>query len=438
MERNRSPADRGKLFYGWIIVGVMAAAGAVSMALGTLNYGLFIKPMGDELGIGRSIFGWGQTVRQVASAVTGPIVGQLIDRFGSRVLLAVSALVTGAAILGLGFISHGWQLIGLLALAGVVGMSGQGALVTSVPVAKWFVRKRGKAMAFMSLGIPIGGVVFLPVTQILIERFGWRDAWIILGLLGVGIIVPLALLFVRRQPEDMGLLPDGAPGSIRVSAAHRESPASPQQEPGERSWTREEVLRSPSFWRLVVVFSVIMLAVSSTGVHRIPYFMDKEIDSRLVSYATAVDAAAAGVSMFLIGMLARRIPANVLGAVCFVLLGLAIFLTILANSAPLMFLATFMFGLGAGGMLLMQNYLWAEYFGRQYLGSIRGIVMPITLVFGGAGAPLAGYVRDATGSYTSIWVAGIGFALLGAAVLAFTPAPTSVHTAQQDAARTPQ
>ena len=75
------------MFYGWVIVGVMAATGAVSMAMGALNFGLFIKPMGDELGIGRSTFGWAQTARQVASAVTSPSVGWLLDRSGSRVML---------------------------------------------------------------------------------------------------------------------------------------------------------------------------------------------------------------------------------------------------------------------------------------------------------------------------------------------------------------
>ena len=87
---NQSP-----FFYGWVIVLVMASVGAMSMGMGSLNFGLFIKPMGDELGIGRAYFGWAQTARQVASSVTSPPVGWLLDRFGSRVMLPVAALVTG-------------------------------------------------------------------------------------------------------------------------------------------------------------------------------------------------------------------------------------------------------------------------------------------------------------------------------------------------------
>jgi MFS family permease len=411
--RRRTP-----LFYGWVIVAVMAAVGALSMALGSLNFGLFIKPMGDELGIGRAIFGWAQSTRQVASAATAPVVGTLLDRFGARVLLTAAALLTGGALVALGFIADGWQLIVLFGLMGIVGMSGPGALVTTVPVTKWFVRQRGKALAYMSLGVPVGGLLLVPLTQILIDAVGWRAAWVWLAIIGAGFIVPLALLFVRRQPEDMGLLPDGAPHL--TAEATGQAATAPLD---ERSWTRGEALRSPTFWRLVVVFSLVMLAIGSVGVHRIPNFMDKGLDARLIAYATALDAAAAGLSTFATGLLTRRFPARFIGAGGFLLLMLASVLTILADNHPVMFLSMIIFGVGIGVLMLMQNFLWADYFGRRYQGSIRGAVMPITLVFSAAGAPIAGYVRDFTGSYVVIWLVAAGLMTLGAVVLALTPSP---------------
>ena len=208
-EERSSGNGQGRFFYGWIIVAVMAASGAVSMAMGSLNFGLFIKPMGDDLGIGRASFGWAQTARQSASSLTSPVIGWLIDRFGSRVMLPVATLATGAAMVGLAYMSLPWHLIALFAVMGLVGMSGPGALVTSVPVLKWFVRDRGRAIAFTSLGIPIGAVLFIPLTQFLINGVGWQTAWVVLAIIGVAVIVPLSAIFVRRQPEDMGLVPDG-------------------------------------------------------------------------------------------------------------------------------------------------------------------------------------------------------------------------------------
>ena len=187
----------------------MAATGAVSMGMGSLNFGLFIKPMGDELGIGRAAFGWAQTARMGASSATSPLIGWLIDRYGSRVMLPVAALATGGALIGLAHVTTSWHLVVLFVVMGLVGMSGPGALVTTVPVLKWFVRNRGKAVAYVGLGIPIGALLFIPLTQVLINEIGWRNAWIVLATIGVVVIVPLGAIFIRRQPEDVGMLPDG-------------------------------------------------------------------------------------------------------------------------------------------------------------------------------------------------------------------------------------
>jgi predicted MFS family arabinose efflux permease len=89
----------------------------------------------------------------------------------------------------------------------------------------------------------------------------------------------------------------------------------------------------------------------------------------------------------------------------------------------MVYASMWVFGMGIGGMMFLQNYIWADYFGRGHLGKIRGLVMPITLVAGGAGAPVAGYVYDATGTYNQIWWAGVAFMLFGALIVAFTGRP---------------
>ena len=402
-----------RFFYGWIVVAVMATASALAMALGSLNFGLFIKPMGDELGVGRAVFGWAQSAVQIANAAFAPTMGRLIDRFGARYLLAGAALLTGAALIGLSLATEGWHVVVAFAVVGTAGVSGGASLITSVPVTKLFVRERGRALAFLGRGGPVGGLVFVPVTQLLIDGVGWRSAWVVLALLGAGLIVPLSILFVRRQPEDMGLLPDGAALPLPGVA-----PA-----PAERSWTRAEALRSPVFWRLIVAFGLLSLGTGMVALHRIPSFMDRGLDPRLISYATALDAGAAGLAAFTVGILTRRFPVRLLGAAGCVTLALASALTIATDDHPTMFASMIVFGLGIGAWILMQGYIWAAYFGRAHLGAIRGAVLPLTLVFGGAGAPLAGYVRDATGSYVPAWRAAIVLMLVAALVLALTPPP---------------
>ena len=421
----RSPwGDQPFFYYGWMIVFVMASAGAVSMAMGSLNFGLFIKPMGDELGIGRAYFGWAQTARQVSSSVTSPTVGWLLDRFGSRILLPVAAVVTGGAMITLAFISSSWHLVALFAVMGLVGMSGPGALVTSVPILKWFVRRRGAAVAFVGLGIPVGAMIFVPLTQYFIDAWGWRTAWIVLAILGISIIVPLSLIFLRRRPEDMDLLPDGLPP--RAKTVNGVDTSEEPLEGLEISWTARNAMRTLPFWSLVVVFSMVALAIGTVAVHRIAAFMDRGLDPTLVSLATAFDAVCAGVATFAFGMLVRWVSVRILGAIGFCLLGLASVMTIYADYTSLMFVSMAVFGLGIGGMMFLQNFVWADYFGREYVGSIRGVVAPITLTVGGIGPPLAGYVRDWTGSYNSVWWGGVCLMFLAALVILATKAPKNM------------
>ena len=414
---------RPRFFYGWVIVFVMATAGAVSMAMGSLNFGLFIVPMGNSLGIGRSWFGWAQTARQFSSSVTSPAVGWLLDRYGSRVMLPVAALVTGLAMIALAFMTDAWHLVALYAAMGLVGMSGPGALVTSVPVLKWFVRERGRAIAYMGLGIPIGAIVFVPLTQIFIDAWGWETAWIALACIGIGAIVPLAAIFVRRQPEDMGLLPDGEVAPPAAGSGLRGGVPAASAAALEYSWTAAQALRSPTFWSLVAVFSMVSLAVGTVAVHRIADFTDRGFDTTLISWATAFDAVCAGAATFAFGRLVSRVAARFLGAVGFGLLAIASVMTIYAQSDATMFGSMAIFGLGIGGMMFLQNFIWADYFGREYVGSIRGISMPINLIVGGIGAPIAGYAHEWTGTYTAMWWIGVGLMAASALLLLATAAP---------------
>ena len=421
------------LYYGWVIVFVMATAGAVSMAMGSLNFGLFIKPMGDSLGIGRAWFGWAQTIRQISSALTSPPVGWLIDRYGSRVMLPIAAIVTASAMVALSFMNDAgdaWFMVAMFALMGLVGMSGPGALVTSVPVLKWFVRKRGQAISFMALGIPIGAMVFVPLTQMFIDWWGWETAWVVLAAIGVSVIAPLAAIFVRRQPEDMGLLPDG--DSLHSSEDHDDDSTQPAPVVDEVSWTVKEATRSPVFWSLVAMFSMVSLATSTVALHRIPDFADRGFDTTLIAYATAFDAVCAGAASFTFGLLVSRVPGRLLGALGFSFLAIASVMTIYAADDVTMFSSMAVFGLGIGGMMFLQNFIWADYFGRENVGAIRGFAMPINLILGAAGAPIAGYVYDYTGSYTEVWWVGVGLMVCSVVLASVTPPPNRPATPEAE------
>ena len=179
--------------------------------MGGVNLGLFVPPMKDDLGFGQTVFGLAQTARLVGFSVTGWLVGRYLDRFGARLPLIVAGLIMGFSVAAVSLIDAGWQMVVLFLIGSMTGLQGQGAnLYSTVPIARWFQRKRGKAFSLTFLGIPVGIFVLSPLSQFLIDNVGWRDTWLIMAVMGTNVTILVAVLIIRRQPDDMGLLPDGS------------------------------------------------------------------------------------------------------------------------------------------------------------------------------------------------------------------------------------
>ena len=159
-----------RLFYGWVIVARTFAINFSTMATGTLNFGLFVLPMGRALGMSRSQFGWAQTTRGLSAGLSSFLIGRILDRYGPRVLVVVAASTIGVCLLAVSRSSAASQVILLFGVMGICGLAAPNSLVTSVPVAKWFRRVRGRALALATTGLGLGGVAFLPITQGLIDH----------------------------------------------------------------------------------------------------------------------------------------------------------------------------------------------------------------------------------------------------------------------------
>lgn len=272
-----------KIFYGWIIIAAMGVMNFAIQGAGLFNMGLFIIPMCRDIGISRSMFGWLVTSRSLAGGLSTFLLGYLVDRFGSRCLLPLSALITGLCMIGFGLSDQVKYLFPLFILIGLAGLAaGGGGVLTAVPVAKWFVRKRGLAIGIATLGTGLGAVFFIPFTQFFIEHFGWRKAWFVLAVLLMSLIVPIASLVVRRQPEDLGLLPDGDTEKDRLSQ-------DPSVITEEAVWTVRDAMGTRSFWLLNSAMLLWGMA-NGAAVHRIAFWIQQGFDAQLVSFVFTIDA----------------------------------------------------------------------------------------------------------------------------------------------------
>ncbi|MDA0733235.1 MAG: MFS transporter [Chloroflexi bacterium] len=384
-----------------------------TMATGNLNFGLFVLPMGQALGMSRSQFGWMQTTRRVSASFSSFLIGRLIDRYGPRFLIVAAAPLIGICLLLVSRTTAPWQVILLFGVIGVSGMAAPNGIVTTVPVAKWFRRNRGKALAVAATGLGVGGVILLPVTQWLIDWLGWRGAWVVLAIIFMSLSMPIAALFLRRQPEDMGLTVDGDP----VSRATTVSTTHPEPDTPEVQWTVKEALHTGALWKLMVVFGISGLAQGGASVHRIPYWIERGFDPQVVSFAFASDAAGAATMVLIAGWLADRFPIRFIATASFLGFVAAILLMIVGFNEYLLFASTITFGLSVGAGMIVHSYIIAAYYGRAFLGSIRGIILPINLISAGVGAPLVGYLRDWLDSYILAWWLILGLYLLAAVVM---------------------
>lgn len=415
------------VFYGWIIVAALALEGMVSTALLGINFGLFINPISKELGVKQAFFGWAQTARLAGTAASSYPIGRLLDRYGARWPMMAAGILVGIAVLAMSGITAGWHMLVLFVFMGLNGLQGvAGNLYAMVPISRWFVRDRGKAMSRVVMGTIVGIFIAAPLTQFLIGGIGWRSTMVALGIAG-GVLIALLALPIKREPAEMGLLPDGdsREGHPGEEGGRGEKPETKDGKHTEYSWTRAEAVRSFAFWKLAVAFGISMFAVSTFGLFRVPFFVSRGIDPQIVAYTLSVEAVGNFAMTFPIGYAMARVQARYL-MVFSLLASVGSFLVAMATTQVWhAFLATSLFGIGAVSRTILQNTMWPDYFGSRNVGSIRGLAMPLMMAFSFGGAPFAGMVRDATGSFLPAWWVAIGLLALSALLFLVTPKPTT-------------
>jgi len=346
--------------------------------------------------------------------------------------LIFAGLLTGLIVISFSRITSAWQLVALWGLLGFVGLQA-GQLYTAVPLAKWFIRRRARAASLVFLGTPLGVMIWSPTVQWLISTVGWQTTWVIMASTGGTMVALIGLLIIRRQPEDMGLLPDGDPQEAPAEAAdgtpEADGPAAVSALHVDHSWTRAETVRSVTFWKLSLAFGMQVFGIGSLVIFRIPYFVGKGFAQSTVAWGLSSEGVSAILVALFLGFFMERVPVRYLGATGFLIMVTSAIVTMAATQTWQMVSAFFLFGMAIAILNVVQNTLWPAYFGRENVGTIRGMALLISLPFAATGAPAAGFVQDATGSYFQVWWIAIALMLASAALMFTTPPPSGKQTA---------
>jgi MFS family permease len=406
-------------FYGWAIVLVNFITSMITAGIGGYGLSFFIVPMAQDLGVSRAAFSSVSLFRLIPTLVV-PFLGPMVDRkHGARVMSVVGCVIAAGTLMFLSRISAIWQFyLGYGVVFGLAMLAFGGQLVGPATLAKWFVRLRGRAMAIGTMGGSAGGFIVAPLVGWLIAVYDWRVAWLGLGVALLVLVVPVSALFMRRSPEDLGMLPDG--DSARIQINRKGAQARPIKE--EYPWTAKMALRTPAFWLMMVIQLIGMGIISPTLLHQVAYVTDKGFSPATAASVATTLAFGAMLAKLPWGYLAEKLPPRVVFPLCLVPSSLTLLLLIWAHSAWMLYLYAILHGMTIGGWASLSNVVWASYFGRKHMGAIRGVTAPAGNVIGSVSPVLAGLLWDWTGSYAPAFY-GFSAAWLLAAVLSLAAKP---------------
>lgn len=368
------------------------------------SYGVFFKSIATEFGDSRLGVSIGITLTQVVGAVLAPFIGRALDQYPLKRVIMVGACAMGIGFVLLGFVRTPLQFYLVLGLFIGFGAGAMGQLSTSKLVSNWFIMKRGTALGIAATGISASGVIMPAISAWLIGTYGWREGFLVYGIITLVVVVPVVLRYVISSPEDIGLLPDGEtdPGKV------------PPAKPPLRT---RDFIGAPNFWLLVIIIGLLFGNQGATLIHMVPRLTDTGID--LVS-ASFIASATAGFGIFgklIYGVLVDRWDVR---HALWMGIGFQVAGQLFMLFAPGYFgflVGACLFGFGMGGMVPMQGAIVGIVFGRASFGRVLGAMRPPMAAIQIFGVPFAGWMYDTTGSYQPAFITFLVLYFLAALVV---------------------
>ena len=410
------------LYYGWWVV---IACFIINLYVGGViffGFTAFFEPIRQEFGWSYAQISFATSLRGLEMGILAPVVGFLVDRFGSRKLLFLGTITLGFGLISLSA-THSLAMFYASFLLIAFGGGGCTSVVTMTAVAHWFQKNVGVALGVMASGFGAGGLV-VPLIVSLIYRYDWRITLILLGFGMWAIGIPLSLLVRDRRENDHH--------STDEDRAKSEAPAAEIGAEGMEVAFREGI-KERTFIYLNVTEAIRMIAVTGVVTHVMPY-----LDSQGISRATAAVVASALPLVSIAGrfgfgwlgdLFDKR---HVLGAT-FLLMSGGVLLFSYAHNIMVLCLFVLLFSLGFGGSMVLRGAILREYFGKSSFGKMLGIIMGSASVGGILGPTLAGYAFDTLGSYIPVWVVFFALTTLGSfLVTRMRPIRTTIRKSFQN------
>ena len=391
-----------KIFYGWWVVA--GAFAVMFMGFGAAyTFGSFFHSLHDEFGATRREVSLVFSLTAFLYFSLGALSGPFADRIGPRRVIAVGGVLVGAGLLFAAMTQRLWQVYFTYSLG--IGLGIGIIYVPSVSaVQHWFVQQRGFASGLAVAGIGLGTLMMPPIATQLVSAFGWRWAYVVLGMAALAIMIPAALL-IEQDPTARGLTPDGGPPSADGSAA------------SVSGATLREALQSATFWWLYFALVMTSLGLFIPFVHLVPYATDHGISAFTASLILGMIGAGSTVGRLALGSMADRLGRrqSLIGA--FLLMACMLVWWLMFTSVWALLIFAVLFGIGYGGVVALVPALTTDYFGVRQTGAIIGFLYTAASIGSLLGPTLAGVAFDLHHHYTLPILLSAGANLIAVACL---------------------
>jgi predicted MFS family arabinose efflux permease len=395
------------VFFGWWVVLTCALGSACGIGpVVVYTFGVFVKPLAADLHVSRSSIALAVSLVDLLVAFSAPGAGRLVDRHGARFVIVGSHLAVVAMLGGISLLRPPlWHFYAAFALVGLIGVATTPVTYSRV-VANWFDRRRGLALGIAAAGVGIGTFITLPLAQMVIDRSGWRIAYLCLAAFCLMVAVPAVWLFLRAHPAELGLFPDNLVPAAAISTSRADA----------EGITVRQAFRTRNFWLLAGIFFTVAACITGANSHIAPLLTDSGISGSAAAFAASLFGVAIVVGRIGNGYLVDRFFGPHVMAAIFA--GAAIAIGILWSGLATRFAApaALLLGLAAGAEGDLMPFLVSRYFGTRSMAEIYGCLFGAFTLGNAAGRYLMAVGFDASGSYRA--PLGIALAALVVAVLA--------------------
>ena len=405
-----------KFFFGWVMLGIGALGMFASGPGQSHTFSVFVGPIGKELGLSGTTIASAYGLATLVAALCLPLMGRMVDRHGARNVMTIISILLGCACFAFGAATGIiWLAIGFASLR----FMAQGSLMMGcvTVVSQWFVEKRGFAMSLMGLGFALSMAVHPPLAQWLIDMVGWRQSWVILGLISwVLLIIPIWFLVVNK-PEDVSLLPDG-----KVPKVHRND-ENINYSNSITGLTIKEALRTPAFYIISAGMGMLSMLVTSLHFFQVSIFSNQGLDAQVASMAFPISAITMVFCMPIIGKMLDHFPTQWIFSGGLLIMASSLISITFVHDLPTALIYAICFGINNAITMTFFSYMYANYFGRKHIGSVQGTGQMIGVIGASLGPLPLGYALDTFGSFQPMLLGLAGLPIAMAVIVLFLRAP---------------